>query len=329
MPTNLVYGENPHQEATYHWMPDCPDPLVIQRFGLNVPPESLHHNTITALDTLLTTARQARRGLMANSPLNNNPVIVLVNKHSTFCGGAIDKNPKAALEKAIDGDLKSIFGGSVLLTSQVTKKLAETLLHYQQTAGKIRFLEFVAAPQFDEVASLTLKEKGVRLFINPALASAECLVRVHDKQTRQVIGGELVQDGPNAILKIPDEWNLPREVKEDLVLAYAIGSTVPSNTIALVHNGQLIGLGAGQTKRKRSAELALDCARKSNHRLADAVAYSDGFFSHPDAVMMLCLAGIAHIIAPHGSKKDDEIAKVCKEHEVSLWRIPHRGFYGH
>src|SRR5581483_12501266 len=70
---------------------------------------------------------------------------------------------------------------------------------------------------------------------------------------------------------------------DDILLAWAVGSTSNSNTITLVRDGQLLGNGVGQQDRVGGCTLAVARAREAGHDTTGAVAYSDSFFPFPDA----------------------------------------------
>ncbi|HOK96595.1 MAG TPA: bifunctional phosphoribosylaminoimidazolecarboxamide formyltransferase/IMP cyclohydrolase, partial [Anaerohalosphaeraceae bacterium] len=79
---------------------------------------------------------------------------------------------------------------------------------------------------------------------------------------------------------------------------------VKSNTITLVKDKMLVGVGAGQMNRVESGLIAFKhagCLSKG------AAMGSDAFFPFPDNVENAAKAGVACIIQPGGSKKDDEV----------------------
>ena len=122
------------------------------------------------------------------------------------------------------------------------------------------------------------------------------------------------------------------ENKNDILLAWAVGTTSNSNTIALVKNGQLIGNGVGQQDRVGAAKLAVERATRSGHDISSATAFSDSFFPFPDGPEVLINAGVKIILTTSGSRKDNETIELCQKHNVALYMIPDilaRGFFGH
>ena len=141
-------------------------------------------------------------------------------------------------------------------------------------------------------------------------------------------------------------------ILQDIILAWAIGSTSNSNTITIVKNGRLFGNGVGQQDRVGAAKLAIlradDAARFADKNLGaelphessapkcadleNAVAYSDSFFPFPDAVEALINRGIKTIFSTSGSVNDEQIIELCKTKGVNFIMLPDseaRGFFHH
>jgi phosphoribosylaminoimidazolecarboxamide formyltransferase/IMP cyclohydrolase len=82
---------------------------------------------------------------------------------------------------------------------------------------------------------------------------------------------------------------------------------VSSNAIVIAKNLMTIGIGAGQQSRVDAVKIALDKARARGHDLEGAVLASDAFFPFPDGPRLALDAGVAAIIQPGGSKRDEEV----------------------
>jgi phosphoribosylaminoimidazolecarboxamide formyltransferase/IMP cyclohydrolase len=67
--------------------------------------------------------------------------------------------------------------------------------------------------------------------------------------------------------------------------------------------------------RVDSVELAV---RKAGERARGAVLASDAFFPFRDGPDVALEAGIAAIIQPGGSKRDDEVIAACNERHVPM-----------
>ncbi len=238
----------------------------------------------------------------------------------------------------LQGDLRAIFGGSVMLNFNVNEKIAEELIHKYAGEGR-RLLDIVAAPSFSpEAIEILSRKKGkCRLLANPEIFKAGLASLDTAKRFRYVRGGFMEQ--PNYTF-VPDlsrtalDKDMSRAVL-DIVLAWAIGCTSNSNTITLVKDGRLVGNGVGQQDRVGAAKLAIFRADEANNGKADlegAVAYSDSFFPFPDAVQVLIDRGIKTIFSTSGSVNDEKIVELCKNKGVNLIMLPDteaRGFYQH
>jgi phosphoribosylaminoimidazolecarboxamide formyltransferase/IMP cyclohydrolase len=170
-----------------------------------------------------------------------------------------------------------------------------------------------------------------------------------------VRGGTLEQPNYDFILDFKADYmqfhgELSDQRKNDLVLAWAVGSTSNSNTISLVKNGQLIGNGVGQQDRVGAAQLALtrttnafpDLSEEGDNiilkvtldksKLAGAAAYSDSFFPFPDGPQLLARAGITAILTSSGSVGDESVIQTLTDAGVSVALVPDkagRGFFMH
>ena len=98
----------------------------------------------------------------------------------------------------------------------------------------------------------------------------------------------------------------------DLVFAWRVSKHVGSNAIVIAKDLATIGIGAGQTSRVDSVELALEKAREHGHDVAGAVLASDAFFPFPDGPRAAVDAGVKAIIQPGGAKRDDEVTEAVR-----------------
>ena len=65
---------------------------------------------------------------------------------------------------------------------------------------------------------------------------------------------------------------------------------------------------------------------KAGDRAKGSVLASDAFFPFPDSIEKAAQAGIAAIIQPGGSKKDDEVIAACNQHNLPMIFTSHRHF---
>ena len=133
-------------------------------------------------------------------------------------------------------------------------------------------------------------------------------------------GGMLVQYA-DLIADPAEQWRtataaVPDDaLREELQFAWAIVRHVKSNAIAVTRDRALAGAGAGQMSRVDSVEIAL---QKAGERARGGVLASDAFFPFPDSIHRAAEAGIAAIIQPGGSKRDEEVIAACNEHGLPM-----------
>src|SRR3989344_4478336 len=341
-----AYGENAWQKPAglYRNHSGKTDPLAIHNWQL-VAGSPLSYNNICDLDRMLQTMTHIGAGMEKN--FNNVPEIAIGAKHGNACGAGMGESETEAVEKMLLGDLRAIFGGSVMLNFPVDEKIAEVLIH--KFAGETRrLLDVVAAPAFSaEAVEILSRKKGkCRLLVNPAVEKAGLTALDTARRFRYVRGGFLEQPNYTFVPDIKNEQGeslLKSLLKRDVVLAWAVGCTSNSNTITIVKEGKLYGNGVGQQDRVGAAQLAIfradeaaafaqgETLRKEAD-LENAVAYSDSFFPFPDAVEVLINRGIKTIFSTSGSVNDDKTIELCKQKDVNLILLPDaeaRGFYQH
>lgn len=90
-----------------------------------------------------------------------------------------------------------------------------------------------------------------------------------------------------------------------------------SNAIVVVKDGSTLGVGAGQMNRVGSAAIALEEA-KSKGATEGLVLASDGFFPFDDTVTLAAKYGIAAIVQPGGSVRDEESIRKADELGIAM-----------
>jgi phosphoribosylaminoimidazolecarboxamide formyltransferase/IMP cyclohydrolase len=264
--------------------------------------KELSYNNLLDLDAALACVRSLPRPGVA------------VLKHNNPCGAATAATLGEAIHKAWEGDPLSAFGSVLGVNVPVDAAMAD----YLAEPGK--FVEAIVAPEFtpEALSILTTKPKwkdNVRLLavgvVEPGQGAA---------QWRQIDGGMLQQDADD----LPDdssEWNVVTDaqpsgaLQSDLPFAWSVCRHVKSNAIVLVKDGALVGVGAGQMSRVDSVEIAL---KKAGERARGAVLASDAFFPFDDSIHAAAAAGIAAVIQPGGSRRDDEVIAACNKHRLPM-----------
>ncbi len=296
----LRYGENPHQRAAVYGQVDLSGPSLVTARQLNG--KELSYNNLLDLDAALGIARSF-----------STPAAAVI-KHNNPCGAATAESLAEATQKAMDGDPVSAFGSVLGFNRTVDLATAEVLA----TPGL--FIEAIVAPDFEAAAVgiLTTKPKWKR---NVRLMQVGRLdAPPSSRHYRHIDGGMLLQDadvGPDA----PDTWEVitekqpPEDMMDDLCFGWAIVRHVKSNAIALCKDRSLVGAGAGQMSRVDSVEISIN---KAGDRAAGSVLASDAFFPFPDSIHRAADAGIAAVIQPGGSRRDDEVIAACNERGLPM-----------
>jgi phosphoribosylaminoimidazolecarboxamide formyltransferase/IMP cyclohydrolase len=296
----LRYGENPHQRAALYRREDadCQDLIAARQLS----GKELSYNNILDLDAALTIARSLP------------DAAAVVVKHNNPCGAASANTLAAAAERALDGDPLSAFGSILGFNRTVDVATAEVL------AGPGLFIEAIVAPLFEPAAVeiLTTRPKwrhNVRL-----LEVGELRPLVPAWHYRPIAGGMLLQD--DDLAEDPSgEWQVVTTAQPDeslwdeLRFSWAMVRHVKSNAIVVTRDRSLYGVGAGQMSRVDSVEIAL---HKASSRARGAVLASDAFFPFPDSIDRAAAAGIAAIIQPGGSKRDDDVIACCNQHAMPM-----------
>jgi phosphoribosylaminoimidazolecarboxamide formyltransferase/IMP cyclohydrolase len=332
---SCAYGENAAQAPAALLVCDLDDPLALGSFT-QVEGAALSYNNLAELDRQLQTITHMAAAF--DRPGADRPALALGTKHGNACGAAATTTPADAIRRMLEGDLRAIFGGCVMLGFSVGVEEAELLLGHAVEGGR-RLLDLVTAASFsDEAIELLARKHGkCRLLANPALGALGRASLDTAPRTRPVRGGVLEQPNYTFVLDLDaDEVEttapLTDAQRDDLLLAWAVGSTSNSNTITLVRDGALIGNGVGQQDRVSCCALAIARATDAGHATSGAVAYSDSFFPFPDAPQTLIDAGITAVFSTSGSVRDDLVRQTFLDAGVPLAQLPDRaarGFYAH
>jgi phosphoribosylaminoimidazolecarboxamide formyltransferase/IMP cyclohydrolase len=239
---------------------------------------------------------------------------VSVIKHNNPCGAATAPALAAALRRGLAGDPVSAFGSVLGMNREVDVATAEVL------SEPGLFIEAMVAPNFapDALDILTTKPKWKA---NVRLMMVGDLDQGRSPWAYRCIEGGLLMQEADVGLDPEREWKIVTEAKptedqlSDLRFAWAIVRHVKSNAIVLCKNQMLLGAGAGQMSRVDSTEIAI---KKAGERSAGSVMGSDAFFPFPDSIEKAAAAGVAAIMQPGGSVKDEEAIATCNRHGIAM-----------
>ncbi len=273
----LRYGENPHQSAYFQGN--------LSEAFTQLQGKELSYNNLLDIDAALR--------LMSDFPGQGCAIL----KHNNACGAAMDTSSLNAWAKALEADPISAFGGIIIFNTAVDTELAFEI-------DKI-FFEVLLAPEFTSEALQLFSAKKNRIILQTKAFERPKF------EKRTALNGLLVQHTDNQIekrnqFKICTETAPTPEQVSDLEFAAVLVKHTKSNAIILVKNKRLLASGTGQTSRVDALNQAIDKAKRMNLPLDGAVMASDAFFPFPDCVEISASAGIAAIIQPGGSIKDQD-----------------------
>ena len=288
---SLRYGENPHQKA-YHYVQDNNESYALQNA------EQLHGKEMS-----YNNIQDASAALDILSEFDETTCVAV--KHMNPCGVATGSSVFEAYSRAYEADPVSIFGGIVAVNGKVDKETAEKMHSI--------FLEIILATDYDEEAlEILTKKKNLRIY---KLSEKN---NNHEQQIKSVRGGILVQDFND---KLADEYESVTEKKvdesqqRDIEFGLKVVKHVKSNAIVVVKDGQTLGIGAGQMNRVGSCKIALE---QAGEKAKGAVLASDAFFPMRDSADIAADYGIAAIVQPGGSIRDQESIDACNEKGVAM-----------
>jgi phosphoribosylaminoimidazolecarboxamide formyltransferase / IMP cyclohydrolase len=255
----LRYGLNPHQGAARVHLPRVQAPLRVQ----NGAP-----SYINVLDALtgweLVRELKAATGKTAAASL----------KHVSPAGAAVAGEVPAAFVRAQmlraaptgpaaqayvrarGADRMSAFGDAVAISDPVDLELAKVL--------KTEVSDLIIAPGFEPGALEVLcsKKRGTYLVmeIDPTFEPPRL-------ERREVFGLTLEQERnaaeiSPAVFRERAPGPVPDSVAESLVVATIALKYTQSNSVCVAHDGQVIGMGAGQQSRIHCTRLACEKAEK-------------------------------------------------------------------
>jgi phosphoribosylaminoimidazolecarboxamide formyltransferase/IMP cyclohydrolase len=285
----LRYGENPHQKGVFYG--DF-DEVFDKLHGKDVS-----YNNLLDIDAAIHLIAEFEETTFA------------VLKHNNPCGVASRENLKEAWINALAGDPVSAFGGILVTNREIDKETAEEI-------NKI-FFEVIIAPSYNKEAFDILAQKKNRIIL------IQKKLQFSNDQFRSLLNGVLWQEKDNQTERANDlntVTKLSPSEKEitDLIFANKIVKHSKSNTIVLAKDKRLSASGVGQTSRVDALRQAITKANGFGFNLEGAVMASDAFFPFSDSVEIAYDAGIAAVLQPGGSIRDQESIDFCNSKKISM-----------
>jgi len=294
----MRYGENPHQEAAFYIDQQAPKGSLATAEQLQG--KALSYNNIADSDAALECVKQFA-----------SPACVIV-KHANPCGVAVASGILEAYEKAFKTDPTSAFGGIIAFNRPLDGATAKSIIDRQ-------FVEVIVAPEIGDDAAEILKEKkNVRV-----LRTGEWPESAGGFDFKKVSGGLLVQGSDmgritaDDLKVVTDKAPTPAQI-DDMLFAWTVVKYVKSNAIIFCKDNMTIGVGAGQMSRVYSTRIAAIKAADEELEVKGSVMASDAFFPFRDGIDAAAETGIAAIIQPGGSMRDDEVIQAANEHGLAM-----------
>ncbi len=311
-PTELLrYGENPDQGASRHSILSPPSlsdgftSLMEQHSG-----GPLSYNNLLDLEAAVGLAR----GISNHAESLVGCVII---KHNNPCGVALAATAEEAWLNALASDEESAFGCVVAFTSSIDIATSECISDH--------FLEVIIAPSIDESAlqHLSRKERRRILTLNDTMGKG----LASSIEFRSIEGSLLFQQ-PSKLHEI-DEFRSVGKIEfpamDDVSISLGMSVTkwTSSNCIILTDGYSTIGIGPGQTSRVEAARIAI---RRAGDKTKGSIMWSDAFLPFPDTVEIAAEAGVAAIVQPGGSIRDELVTETADRLGVAMIHTGRRLF---
>jgi len=294
----MRYGENPHQDAAFYVDQQAPQGSLATATQLQG--KALSYNNIADSDAALECVRQFEA-----------PACVIV-KHANPCGVAVADNIGAAYAKAFKTDPTSAFGGIIAFNRPLDAATAKAIIDQQ-------FVEVIVAPDVAaDAAEVLAGKRNVRVLDTGPWEQSE-----GGQEFKKVSGGLLVQSSDlgkitaDDLQVVTDKAPTPEQIA-DMLFAWTVVKYVKSNAIIFCKDNMTIGVGAGQMSRVYSTKIAAIKAADEGLSVEGSVMASDAFFPFRDGIDAAAKTGIAAIIQPGGSMRDDEVIQAADEHGLAM-----------
>lgn len=292
----MRYGENPHQGAAFYR--DLGDVAGTLPAARQLHGKELSYNNINDTNGALELLREF------------DTTAVVAVKHGNPCGVGVADDVAEAYRLAYEADPVSVFGGIVVTNATIDAATAEQMSRI--------FLEIVVAPAYTDAAlEILTRKKNLRVL---QLDTTHRAYPAGERVLRKVAGGLLVQDIddvllPEGELRVVTDRAPTEKQMQDLLLAWKIVKHTKSNGIAIARDNQSLGIGPGQVNRIWSTQMAIE---RSGEKVRGAALASDAFFPFDDCVKAAAQAGIACIIQPGGSVRDEDSIRACNEAGIAM-----------
>lgn len=308
---NLRYGENPHQKSAVYFEPHNNSPMQ-------------HLEKQTGRELSYVNFTDIASGLESVRIFKEAAAVVI--KHNSPSGIALGTDSAEALQRAVEADPESAFGGVMVLNSPIDLKTAETFASFKEENGVL--IDIVAAPSITPDAMEFIK--GVRKTTGIYTFGKIPKKRSNQQHMRYFDGGYVLQDWDDTFdtknWKVATNKKPTEKQMEQAKLGWKFISRIKSNTILVLDKELPMtrGIGSGQTSRVRSVKIALE---QANTYCKDGILISDSFFPFDDSVKLAAKAGIVCIVQQGGSVRDNLSIEAANTAGISMILTGERKFW--
>ncbi len=309
---NLRYGENPHQQAAFYLEANTNSPLT-------------QLNKVSGRELSLLNTTDINAGLESIRFFKEPAAVVI--KHNSPCGIALGKNISQALERAIEADPQSAFGGNVVLNKNINVNIAKIIARFKSQLKSN--IDIIAAPGIDKniLPLLTSIRKTMGIYTFGLIDRYQPKTNI-----KWVNGGFIIQTSDENIEDSFKNWQIVTKLKpnkkqlEQMKVGWKFISRIRSNSVIVVDKDipMTRGIGSGQTSRVRSTQIALEQAGKNAQ---GAILVSDSFFPFDDSVKLAAKYKIGAIVQQGGSVRDKDVIKTADQLKIPMVFTYRRAFW--
>lgn len=285
----LRYGENPHQKGVFYGNLDA---MFDKLNG-----KELSYNNLVDVDAAVSIIDEFDQPTFA------------ILKHTNACGVASRRAILDAWKAALACDPVSAFGGVLIANTTIDEATAEEI-------NKL-FFEVLIAPAYTDEALQILTAKKNRIILRRKE------VKLPEQHFKTLLNGVIAQDKDNTVegpelMQFVTKAQPTQTQLEDLYFANKIVKHTKSNTIVFAKDNTLISSGVGQTSRVDALKQAIEKAKSFGFEVEGSAMASDAFFPFPDCVEIAGDHGVAAVLQPGGSIKDQLSVEMADEKGVAM-----------
>lgn len=300
------YGENPHQKG------------ALYEFGeffskhLQVKKGEPSFNNLTDINAAVSIA----------SAFGKVPAVCII-KHGNPCGFAIKESLLDSYISALACDSISAYGGVVAVNGVIDENLARKMSEI--------FIEVIVCAGISESAlQIFESKKRTKIFV---CEKDGVLYMPRDSYDFKHIQGGFVYQQSDDVRD--DEVSGARLVSKkaadsaqlkDLEIAYKVAALTKSNCVVYAKDGAVVAIGMGMTSRVDASKAAIAKAKDMGLDLQGCALASEAFFPFRDSIDMAHSVGVAAVIQPGGSIRDDEVIAACDEFGIAMYFSDTRHF---